>query len=92
MSAPCLQAVRRLDDRPEDVLPAKHPVSEQVEPCGLLDGDELAEIALDLLVDRLRARAPAIEVARCLDELLRARIDPWCECLQLASFTTNAPA
>ena len=71
-----LQPVRRLDDRPEDVLPAEHPVREQVEPRGLLDGDELAEIALDQLVDRLRARAPAIEVARRLDELLRARIDP----------------
>src|SRR4029077_16719020 len=78
-----LQAVRGFDDRPEDVLPAEHPVREQVEPRGLLDGDELAEIPLDLLVDRLLARATAIEVARRLDELLRTRIDAWCKCLQV---------
>jgi hypothetical protein len=78
-----LQAVGGLDDRPEDVLPAEHPVGEEVEPRGLLDGHELSEVALDLHVDGLLARAPSIEVARRLDELLRTRIDAWCKCLQV---------
>ena len=77
VSAPFSRPSARLDDRPEDVLPAEHPVGEEVEARSLLNGDELAEIALDLLVDRLLARATAIEVARRLDELLRTRIDAW---------------
>src|SRR5204863_3214558 len=66
-----LEAFGGLDERPEDVLPAEHPVGEEVEPRILLEGDELGEVALDLLVDRLLARPAAVEVARRLDELLR---------------------
>ena len=87
-----LEPVGGIDDRPEDVLPAEHPVCEEVEADCLLDGDEVAEIALDLFVDRLPARPAAIEVARRLHELLRAGVDAWCECLQLRLLTTNAPA
>ena len=42
---------------------------------------------VDLLGDRLCGRPPAVEVARRLDELLGAGIDPGCECLQTASFS-----
>ena len=78
-----LEAVGRLHEGAEDVLPAQHPVGEEVEARGLLDGDELGEVALDLLVDRLLRRAPAIEVARRLHERLGTRIKPWYESLQI---------
>src|SRR5205085_9994632 len=73
-----------LEERPEEGLPAQHPVGEEVEARLLLDADELAEVAPDLLVDRLGARPAAVEVARRLDERLRAGVDAWCECLQTA--------
>ena len=79
-----LEPVGRLDERPEDVLPAEHPVREEVEPRLLLDRDELGEVALDLLVDRLGRRAPAVEVARRLDERLGARVEPRHKSLQLS--------
>ena len=71
-----LQPVTRLEDGPEEVLPTQHPVSQQVETRLLLHGDELGEIALDLLVHGLLGRAAPIEVARRLDEPLRARVNP----------------
>src|SRR5205823_1742020 len=69
-----LETFASLEERPEEVLPAQHPVGEQVEAGLLLDADELVEVAPDLLVDRLGGRATAIEVARRLDERLRAGI------------------
>ena len=80
-----LEAVGRLDEGAEDVLPAQHPVGEEIDPGILLGRDELLEIALDLRVDGVLRRPAAIEVARRLDELLRAGIDPWYECLHVAS-------
>ena len=84
-----LEAVRRLDERAEDVLPAQHPVGEEVDPGILLGRDELLEIALDLRVDGVLCRPAAIEVARRLDELLRAGIDAWYECLHVSSLPSR---
>src|SRR5205823_4556607 len=58
------------------ILPAQHPVGQQVETGVPLDGDELGKVALDLLVDRLLRGAAAIKIAGRLDELFRARVDP----------------
>ena len=79
-----LQAVREVEQRPEMVLPAQHPVGEEIEPGVLLAGDEGGAVALDLLVHGLLRRPPAVEVARRLDELLGARVDPGDERLQLS--------
>ncbi len=87
-----LEPFGRLHERAEHVLPAQHPVGEEIEPGILLGRDELLEIALDLLVDGVLRRPAAIEVARRLDELLRAGIDPWYECLHVASLPSCAPA
>ncbi len=58
------------------ILPAQHAVREEIEARFLLDRDELCEIALDQLVDGFRGRAPAVEVARRLDERVAAWVDP----------------
>src|SRR5207247_11279129 len=79
------EALAALYHGAEDVLPAQHPVGQEVEPGLLLNRDELGEVTLDLLVDRLRRRAPTVEVARRLDERLRARVNPGYECFHLAS-------
>ena len=42
VSAPVSRPSAAFDERPEDVLPAQHPVGEEVEARGLLGGDELA--------------------------------------------------
>src|SRR5262249_14175640 len=70
-----LQAIGFLEQRPEEILPAQHPVAQQVEPRVLLDGDELRQVALDLVVDGLLGGAPPVEVPGRLDELLRTRVD-----------------
>jgi hypothetical protein len=70
-------------------LPAQHPVGEEIDAGGLLDGDELREVALDLVVVRFRCRAPTVEVARRLDERLRPRVDPWYESLQIRLLQTK---
>ena len=59
-----------LDERPEEVLPAQHAVGQQVDLGRLLDGNQLLQVAVDLLVVRLRRGAPTIEVARRLHEAL----------------------
>jgi hypothetical protein len=79
-----LEAVGSLEQRPEVVLPAQHPVGEEIEAGGLLLRDQLGEVALDLLVDGVLRRPPAVEVARRLDERFRARVDAGREGLQLS--------
>src|SRR5918996_2589888 len=69
------QPVRRLGNRAEEVLCPKHAVRQQVVPGLLLDGDELAEVALELDLDRRFVGAAAVEIARRLDERLGAGID-----------------
>src|SRR5436190_9978772 len=70
-----LQALARLKHPSEEVLPAQHPVGQQVESGLLLNRDELREVAFDLLVNGLLRGASTIEVARRLDEPLGARVD-----------------
>ena len=69
---------RLVDERTEDVLPAKHPVGEKVEPGVLLRGDEALQVAVELRVDLLpggstrprrgdaQARGPSQEVVAAL--------------------------
>ena len=93
VSAPVSRPSLPFDEGPEDVLPAQHPVREEIEARVLLRRDELSEISVGLLVDRLGSRPPTVEVARRLDERLRPRIEPWDKSLQFASFTNEtAPA
>jgi hypothetical protein len=70
-----LQTLGRLEHRPEEVLPAQHPVGQQVEGRLLLNRDELRKVAFDLLVDGLLRSAPPVEVSRRLDESLGPGLD-----------------
>src|SRR6266540_816855 len=75
------EALARLDQRAEEVLPAKHPVGKQVQARLLLDGDKLLEVKVDLLVHRLNGCPAPVEIARGLHERLRTGIDAWSESL-----------
>ena len=86
-----VEPVGGLDERPEDVLPAQHPVGEEVEAGVLLGRDQLGQVALDLLVDRLLRRAAAVEVARRLHERFGAGIEPWDESLQICLLHDKRP-
>src|SRR5262249_4203967 len=79
------EPVRRLHERAEKILPAQHSVREEIEAGVPLRRHEVLQVALDLSVHGFWGRPPSVEVARGLDELLRAGIDPWCKCLHVAS-------
>ena len=53
-----VQPFARLQERAKQVLPAEHPVCQQIEPRLLLSPDERRLIALDLLLDRLGVVRP----------------------------------
>ena len=80
------------EERPEVILPAEHSVRQQVEPRRLLGRDELRDVALDLLVDRLGRRPAAVEVARRLHERLGAREDAGYERFHLSATPRSGPS